>query len=137
MKLNFPKQFEKDLEKSIKIYEEIEKTHKGLGKLALFEVLSDIANRCVLIIGCSGTGKSAISNVIHDKVNRSKLKIDAVTVSGLRRIAKLLNFNTCTVIVDDLSKGQTEYSQIATVSVFSCKFWVFTDQQLSIYSHYY
>ncbi len=119
MKLNFPKQFEEDLEKSIKVYEEVEKTHKGLGKLALFEVLSDIANRCILVVGCSGTGKSVISNMLYEKINRSKLKIDAITVSGLRRIAKVLNFNTCTVVVDDLSKGQTEYSQIATVSVFS------------------
>ena len=117
--LKFPKQFRDDLEKAIKIYNDIEETHRGLGKLALFEVLSDIANRCLLVVGSSGTGKSVISNAVYEKVKRSKLMLDAITVSGLRRIENVLNYNTVTVVVDDLSKGQTEYSQMATVSVFS------------------
>jgi hypothetical protein len=115
----FPKQFENDLAMAKSIYESVEKTHKGLGKLALMDTLSDVANRCLLVIGCSGTGKSVVSKALYNNISRSKLELDAITVSGLKRIAKVLNYNKMSVIVDDLSKGQTEYSQFATVSVFS------------------
>jgi ABC-type dipeptide/oligopeptide/nickel transport system ATPase component len=82
-------------------------------------VLSDLADRCLLVVGSSGTGKSVVSSELYERVDRSKLKLDSITVSGLAKIDKVLNYNNATIVVDDLSRGQTEYSQIATVSVFS------------------
>jgi len=117
--LRFPNKYRDDLENAQLIYETIESSHRGLGKLVLFEVLSDIANRCVLVVGCSGTGKSRVTDLLYGRVKRSKLKIDAITVSGLKRFNKILSYNDMTIVVDDLSKGQTEWSQMATVSVFS------------------
>jgi hypothetical protein len=111
--------YKEELKIASQLYNDIESTHRGLGKLVLFDALSDIANRCVLTIGCAGTGKSRASDLIFEKCDRSKLKIDSVTVSGLRKIQNALSWNFMSIIVDDLSKGQTEYSQIATVSVFS------------------
>jgi len=119
MSLNFPKFTLTDLAKTIQVYTTVDKTHRGLGRLAVFDTLSDIANRCVLVCGSSGTGKSAISDQVVDRAKRSKLKIDSVTVQGLRKISKILNYNEVSVCVDDLSKGQTEYTQFATVSAFS------------------
>jgi hypothetical protein len=111
--------YPEELKTASQLYNDIESTHKGLGKLVLFNALSDIANRCTLIVGCAGTGKSRASDLVFEKCDRSKLKIDSVTVSGLRKIQNALSWNFMSIIVDDLSKGQTEYSQIATVSVFS------------------
>jgi len=117
--MEIPDRYKKELEIPLRILENVEKTHIGLGRLALFDVLSDIANRCTMIIGPSGSGKSVCTDVVYDMTERTKLKLDAITVSGLKKIQKALSNNTLTIVVDDLSKGQTEYSQIATVSVFS------------------
>ena len=103
--LRFPKKYRDDLDKAFELYDTVEETHKGLGRLALFGVLSDIANRCVLIVGCSGTGKSRVTDMISDKAKRSKLKLDAITVSGLKRFNKILSYNDMTITIDDLSKG--------------------------------
>jgi hypothetical protein len=111
--------YPEELKIANQLYNDIESSHRGLGKLVLFDALSDIANRCTLVIGCAGTGKSRASDLIFEKCDRSKLKIDSVTVSGLRKIQNALSWNFMSIVVDDLSKGQTEYSQIATVSVFS------------------
>jgi hypothetical protein len=111
--------YPEELKFANQLYSDVEASHRGLGKLVLFDALSDIANRCVLVVGCAGTGKSRASDLVFEKCDRSKLKIDSVTVSGLRKIQNALSWNFMSIVVDDLSKGQTEYSQIATVSVFS------------------
>jgi len=111
--------YPEELRTANQLYSDVESTHKGLGKLVLFNALSDIANRCVLNIGCAGTGKSRATDLLFERIDRSKLKIDSITVSGLKRIQNALSWNFMSIVVDDLSKGQTEYSQIATVSVFS------------------
>jgi len=117
--LLFPKQYSKELQITKNIYETVNKSHPSLGKLALMEVLSDIANKCLLVVGCSGTGKSAITKALEQKVRRHTLYVDAVTVQGLAKISKQLSNANITILVDDLSKGQTQYSQLATVLVFS------------------
>jgi hypothetical protein len=111
--------YKEELKFANQLYSDVENTHRGLGKLVLFNALSDIANRCTLIVGCAGTGKSRASDLIYDRCDRSKLIIDSITVSGLRKIQKILSYSFMTVVADDLSKGQTEFSQIATVSVFA------------------
>jgi len=117
--MQFPKKYSKDLETIINVYNNVHKTHPSLGKLAVTMLLSDVANKCLLVIGCSGTGKSSILRTIGKKVKRDKILIDAITVSGLEKIASKLNYANITVLIDDLSKGQTDYSQISTVMVFA------------------
>ena len=101
------------------IFFSIEQSHIGLGKLFLFDYLCELANECLLVVGSPATGKSISTTTLFNYIPRAKLKLDAITVSGLRKIAKELSNNTVSIIVDDLSKGQTVYSQIATVSVLS------------------
>ncbi|MEM3454695.1 MAG: hypothetical protein QXS21_05980 [Thermoproteota archaeon] len=101
--------------KSNEVYSKVEGTHKRLGKLALLELYCDIANKCLLVIGTSGTGKSAILKFLEKQVGREKLLLDAITISGLRHIQKKLDGKNITILVDDISKGGTEYAQIATI----------------------
>jgi hypothetical protein len=98
------------------IYNSIEKTHPRLGKLAIMELICETANKALLVIGTSGTGKSAVMKWLNKNISRSKVLMDSVTVSGLKHIQKILNGANMTILVDDISKGGTEYSQVQTIA---------------------
>lgn len=117
--MQFPPQYKDDLQIAQQMVESVNKTHKSLGKLTLMMTLADIANKCLLIVGCSGTGKSSIMKGIHKQIRRNPLFVDCITVSGLQKLQELLNGANMSVLIDDLSKGQTTYSEIATVVVFA------------------
>jgi len=113
--MKFPEKYQKKVEAVKMVYDAVERTHPGCGKLALMEILCDAGNRTLLVVGSSGTGKSSILKFINSVIQRDKLFLDAVTVAGLRYIQKQLTNRTCSVLIDDLSKGGTEYSQVMTV----------------------
>ena len=115
MTLKIPKKYESDLKVLLNVYNNVEDTHKGLGRLAVVEVLSDASNRSLLVIGSSGTGKSTVMKWLGKHVTRKKIIRDAVTVTGLRHLQKELNNVEATILIDDLSKGGTPYSQVQTV----------------------
>jgi len=100
-----------------KVFDSVEQSHQGLGMLSLVEILADMSNRAMLIIGSSGTGKSTAMNFLKKTCQRNVMSLDAITVSGLRYIAPRLFNANLTILVDDLSKGGTEYSQVATAMV--------------------
>jgi len=119
-KLTVPKRrYKEDLNKILEVYKEVESTHKGLGKLAVFELLCDSANKCLLVIGSAGTGKSAVAKSVYNNIKRDKVYYDAITIVGLKKIQDFLTENRVSILVDDLSKGYTEYSQLSTVVIFS------------------
>jgi len=97
------------------IYRSIEKTHPRLGRIAVLETLCDVANKCLLVIGCSGTGKSAVMKYVSKNVSRKCLLLDSITVNGLKHIQTNLSDKSVSILVDDISKGGTEYSQVQTV----------------------
>jgi hypothetical protein len=84
--------------------------------LALFELLVDASNSSALIVSSSGTGKSAVMKMIGENIHRDRMMLDSVTVSGLKHLAKQLQSGNYSILVDDISKGGTEYSQVATVT---------------------
>jgi len=102
--------------KSSEVYNKVEETHPKLGRLALLEILCDIANKCVMVVGTSGTGKSAILKFLQNQISREKLLLDAVTVSGLKYIQEKISNKNMSILVDDISKGGTEYVQVMTVT---------------------
>lgn len=116
MTLNIPKEYQEQLKTLNQLYKTVEKTHSGCGKLAIFEMLVDASNSSALIISSSGTGKSAVMKMISENVHRSKMVLDSVTVAGLKHLAKKLAHSNYSMFVDDISKGGTEYSQVATVT---------------------
>lgn len=99
-----------------KIYNQIEATHQGCGKLAVMELLADASNRTLLVIASSGTGKSTILKWLKSTLNRDYLWLDSVTVSGFKFLSKKLSGKNMSILVDDLSKGGTQYSQVMTVT---------------------
>ncbi|RLF99545.1 MAG: hypothetical protein DRN49_04215 [Thaumarchaeota archaeon] len=106
---------EREHEKSISIIESVEKTHYGLGRMALMEIISDIAGKTLLVIGSAGTGKSTVMRAVERVIPRGTFKVDSLTVSGLRHFQEKLNSANLTILVDDLSKAGTQYSESMTL----------------------
>ena len=114
--LEIPKDYQEPLKSLSQLYNHVEKTHSGCGKLAVFEILVDASNSSALIISSSGTGKSVVMKMVSDNVHRDKMILDSVTVAGLKHLAKRLSGSHYSMFVDDISKGGTEYSQVQTVT---------------------
>jgi hypothetical protein len=110
---------DKDLKNLKAIFDSIEATHKGLGKLFIFEYLCELANESLMVISSPAMGKSKCSNLLFSLIPRTKLKLHAITINGLKKLAKILSNNVVSIIVDDLSRGRTIYSQVSTVSILS------------------
>jgi len=106
---------EKEHEKTFQIIRDVEKTHYGLGRLALMEILCDIAEKTLLVIGSAGTGKSTVMKAVERIIPRGTFKVDSLTVSGLRHFQQKLNSANLTILVDDLSKAGTQYSESMTL----------------------
>jgi len=117
--LKFKPQYIDDLKPLYTFYKDIEKTHRGLGKLCVMMVLSDIANKCLFVVGISGTGKSRSMELISRLCNRAKFDIQGLTLNGLAKYQNVFNESRVTVLIDDLSRSQTDYSIVATAQVFT------------------
>jgi hypothetical protein len=117
--IEIPELYRSDLGKVIEIQEQVEKTHPSLSTLTLASVLFDISNKALLITGISGTGKSEVAQTIQNNAKRYTLSTHGITVNGLRVFAEQLSNNTATIIVEDLARSGTDYTQIQTLAVLS------------------
>jgi len=97
------------------VYERVEETHEGLGQLALAELLAETANRALAVIAPRGTGKSTTMRWLTRSIKRQYELWDCITIDGLKKYEDVLTGNQMTLLVDDISKGGTSYSQIMTV----------------------
>jgi hypothetical protein len=79
------------------------------------EILADASNRSLMVVAPSGTGKSVVLRYLNTVISRDRLWLDSLTVNGFRYLEKQLKSTEKSILVDDLSKGGTEYSQIMTV----------------------
>jgi len=109
------------------IYERIEKTHKGLGRLFLFSYIISKAGKCAMLIAPSGCGKSKVTDHICKIYGKRGEMLDYITAGSLRRLNLVLTNFDGLVVVDDLSKCKTYYRREHTVVTF-CEL---------AYSHYY
>lgn len=90
--------------------QKIDKTHKGLGNLFVFDLVGTKANKLVINIGIAGSGKSAAQNAVSKCNKEGTLQRDAITRSGLEKIQKELNGFRGTFLIDDLGNVDTSYS---------------------------
>ena len=88
----------------------VEKTHKGLGNLFVFDLVGTKANKLILNIGIAGSGKSAAQKACAKCNKDGMLERDAITRSGLEKIQKELNGFRGTFLIDDLGNVDTSYS---------------------------
>ena len=114
--MKFPEAHQNKLEKLIRLYNDIEATHKGLGQLAIMEVLADASNRAMMVIGSSGQGKSKVREWMAANITRPLLNLDSITIPGSKHLQEKLNGGNFSILCDDLSKGGSIYSQVATVT---------------------
>jgi hypothetical protein len=98
---------------------EIDTTHPGLGRLAAFSLIATRARKCLLVISPSGFGKSASSESIADLYPQRLRRIDAASMASLSKRETELNGFNGLVVVDDLTKAQTTYSKVATISTLA------------------
>lgn len=88
----------------------VNKTHAGLGNLFVFDLLGTKASKLVLNVGIAGSGKSAAQKAVAKRNAQGMLERDAITRSGLEKIAKELQGFRGTFLIDDLGNVDTSYS---------------------------
>jgi hypothetical protein len=98
-----------------KIYEIVENSYPQLGKLVILETITATSNETLAVIGISGTGKSRALQIVKTLYQGQALLLDAITINGLEKISKKLDNNQKLLLIDDLSKGATDYAQIMTL----------------------
>lgn len=94
----------------LSIKSKVNKTHAGLGNLFAFDLLGTKANKLVLNVGIAGSGKSAAQRAVALCNTQGTLERDAITRSGLEKIAKDLQGFRGTFLIDDLGNVDTSYS---------------------------
>lgn len=114
-----PTEYRKDLSVVEETILSINKTHRGLGDLAVINALCDIGNRSLLIIGISGTGKSKVAYWVKRHQKRNIIMPHGISVTGLKPFIEQLNQNSTSIIVEDLTRSGSDYMQVATVAVLA------------------
>jgi hypothetical protein len=94
----------------------VDKTHPGLGKLVAFECVAALARKCVLVVAPAGCGKSAAAMGVGNAGFLPVFSADRISVAAFREAEQALDGFSGLVIVDDISKAGTHYSQLHTVT---------------------
>lgn len=98
-----------------RVAEDIDKTHPGLGRLAVTGLLAIKARKVLLVVSPRGCGKSTVTNYLAS-VTPGALLEDRLSVSGLMGLQdKFGNFKSV-IIVDDIAKTGTPYSRVSTIT---------------------
>jgi hypothetical protein len=113
----------KEVEAVVKLQKYIDSVVQGIGRLVVAELLVDLSNSSLLVIGPPGTGKSLAMSITEEIVRkagkRKVIRFDGITVNGLKDYSPILSNSNTTILIDELSKGQTEYRRSATLLVFA------------------
>lgn len=89
---------------------QIEKTHKGLGRLFSFSLMNIKAKKVTIIIAVAGSGKTTALEAASKVNKHSHISFDSITRSGLKSLEKKLTDFEGTVIIGDLGNIDTGYS---------------------------
>lgn len=107
--LLIPDRYLHDLEVVQRVYESVEKTHRGLGKLTVAVLLHDRANMALFVIGLSGTGKSKVTDALCRSGWRRAVQMRDLTKASLSKWGEDLQGFKGTLIVDDLARCDSDY----------------------------
>lgn len=92
----------------------IERTHPGLGNLAVMAVVAAKARQCFIVVSPPGCGKSTVGAWL-DAVHPEAYVRDSLTRSSLKVYESLFNNFRGLVIFDDVGKIDTDHSRIQTL----------------------
>ena len=104
-----PEEYRHDLRHIIQVYESVEETHRGLGKLAIAVALHDRADMALFVVGLAGTGKSAVSSALLNTRWRHGVQMRDLTKASLARWGDDLQGFHGTIVVDDLARCDSNY----------------------------
>lgn len=90
--------------------QQVDKTHRGLGRLYSFCLMSIKAKKVVLLIAVAGSGKTTALEAAAKVNKKGFMAFDSITRSGLKVIEKKLNDFEGTCIIGDLGNIDTGYS---------------------------
>lgn len=93
----------------------VDKTHKGLGNLYAFSLLSTKAKKMTIVIGTAGSGKSKAMIAASRANTAGSIERDSMTRSGLEKLEKDLTGFRGTFLVEDLGNIDTGYSLMESV----------------------
>ena len=107
--LRIPDEFRGDLRVVADVYESVERTHPGLGKLMVAVLLHDRADMALFVVGLAGTGKSKVTDALLRANWRRGMQMRDLTKASLAKWGDdLQNFNG-TIVVDDLARADSDY----------------------------
>jgi len=98
---------------------QVNRTHRGLGKLYGMALVATKAKKCMITIAPAGCGKSTVTNALRNLDWIETRIYDSVTRGALRFIAKELSGFNGLVVIDDMGKIDTQYSRMATTTTFA------------------
>jgi hypothetical protein len=107
--LLIPDEYAGDLRAVRDVYDAVEQTHPGLGKLMVAVLLHDRADMALFIVGLAGSGKSKVTDaLLHANWRRGVQMRDLTKASLAKWGDDLQNFNG-TIVIDDLARTDSEY----------------------------
>ena len=99
---------------ALEIASEVDMTHPGLGNLAAVSAIAAKARKCTMVIGFSGTGKSAIAHWLARQLPDAGLQGD-LTMVKLGAYNAEFSDSEKSIIVEDLGEGNNEWTRIQTL----------------------
>jgi len=102
-----------------KLAQEVDKTHKGLGRLIAMNILAAKARRCILNIAPAGCGKSTATDAVHKALRGISYKYTSLTLAGLRNIQRDLTGYGGHLIIDDLGAEKSLWARTSTITVLA------------------
>jgi hypothetical protein len=103
----------------LRIVNEVNKTHKGLGELIATNILAAKARKCILNISPAGCGKSTATDCVHAALGDISRKYSSMTLAGLRHLAQNLSGCTQHLLIDDLGAEKSYWARTSTITVLA------------------
>ena len=107
--LHIPDEYAGDLRVVREIYESVERTHPGLGKLTVAVLLHDRADMALFVVGLAGTGKSKVTDALLKANWRRGIQMRDLTKASLAKWGDDLQGFNGTIVIDDLARADSEY----------------------------
>jgi hypothetical protein len=103
----------------LRLVKEVDKTHKGLGKLVAINILAAKARKCILNISPAGCGKSTATDCVHKALGPISRKYSSMTLAGLRHLTRTLSHTQQHLLIDDLGAEKSYWARTSTITVLA------------------
>lgn len=102
-----------------KLINNVNRTHRGLGKMTAANLLAAKARKCILNIAPAGCGKSVASKLASELLECERLDYFKLSLAGLKREQQNLDRFNGVVWIDDLAASGGSYMRTATITALA------------------